>query len=143
QAQNEDYSDYPLFMKEFWKQDNLNTKMVTSQLLATKSGKQLITDYERGLTAIKEYNNGVVNQPDYAKKEQYEAAVKKLKDFLEEDGLSYNNEETELLVDYYTQLLVFADSWKRESVYEIENDYTYGKQQFDRCSFDTKLDFLN
>ena len=142
QAQNEDYSDYPLFMKEFWKKDNLNTKMVTSQLLATKSGKQLITAYERGLTAINDFNNGKVQQPDYAKKEQYEEAVKTLKSFLADEGLAYKNEETELLMDYYSQLLIFANRWNRESVHKIEHDFTYGKMQFDRCSLDTYLEFL-
>ncbi|HLV46980.1 MAG TPA: lipocalin family protein [Flavobacterium sp.] len=141
QAQNEDYSDYPLFMESFWKKDNLNAKMVTSQLLATKSGKQLITAYEKGLAAINDYNNGKVKQPDYAQKEQYEEAVKTLKIFLADEGLAYTNEETQLLMEYYSQLLVFANSWKRESVHEIENDFTYGKMQFDRCAFDTKLEF--
>src|SRR5690606_4491348 len=73
-------------------------------------------------------------------------AKKRLHQFLDDEILINENEETRPLMDYYSELLVMsgweARSWKIESTMEVDNDfYESGDNFLDDCEINTKISF--
>ncbi len=146
QAQSEDHTSHSLFMEGFWQNENLNTIMLTNQLLATKSGKRLIEDFEKGLKAVRDYNAGRISDQDYASSQEYKyIQAKRELGKISDELLESENEETRPLMDYYSELLVMdgwnANSWKEESVKLIEDDGTLWEDLTDSCNLKTKVSF--
>ncbi|GEM_PF-1742210 len=148
QAQTEEYSYYPRFMENFWKNENIYAKMITNQFLAIKSGKELIDDIEKGEQAVEDYNTGRSSDREYALALQYirDKARERLSQFLDDKILKYENEETRPLMDYYSELLVMdgwnANSWKLEFSVEIDDDFhESGDDLMNDCRINTKINF--
>lgn len=130
QTQPEDYSYHPVFMENFWGHENLYTQMKTNQLLATQSGKSLITAYEKkGETT----HNTDEKQP-YNDVQAYE----KLSQLIKNKNLEQENKETRILMSTYARILVMsgrnAESWKMELKIKNDKDYDeYGQNIMEEC----------
>jgi len=129
QAQTFEYSDYPRFMRNYWKQEYILTKMITNQLLETKTGKVLIEAYEKGDRAVADYNAGKSSNRQYTLDQQYNRneAYKSIK-MIAKDEIMYNeNGETQPLMETYSKWLTKLgsdyNSWEIEATVKYDDHY--------------------
>lgn len=129
QAQTFEYSDYPRFMKNYWKQEYIFTKMLTNQLLETKTGKVLIEAYEKGDKTVSDYNAGRITDRQYTLDQQYNRnqARKAIQMIAKNEIMYTENGETQPLMETYSKWLAKLgsdyNSWEIEATVKYDDHY--------------------